>query len=129
MTSALSVGCGFDRKGMWTMSEDAGRPDPLRVALTAIGDFDREVVAYSEAGLEPSSDTKFQRAQLRVLFALAAEVRQSRQELAKHTEYLIAHYKLQLDQYGLNQDGHALHEAFVRAQLAAMGVQDGTATD
>lgn len=57
------------------MSEDTKRPDPLQVALTAIGDYEREVVAYSEAGLEPSVDTKFQRAQLRVLFALAAEVR------------------------------------------------------
>lgn len=59
------------------MSEGEGRrPDPLQVALTAIGDFDRAVVAqFDECEIEPGTETKFQRAQLRVLFALAAEVR------------------------------------------------------
>lgn len=106
------------------MSEDTQRPDPLQVALTAIGDFDREVVAYSEAGLEPSIDTKFQKAQLRVLFALAMEVRTTRQELGKHTEYLNAHYRLHLEQYGLNQEAHAISLKLIEAQLAAMGGQD-----
>lgn len=46
----------------------------MQVALTAIGDFDRE--AYSE--MAPAIDTKFQRAQLRVLIALAMEVRAAR---------------------------------------------------
>lgn len=104
------------------MSEDAKRPDPLQVALTAIGDYERSMLEAMDSEVTLQDD--YQRAQLRVLFALAMEVRATRQELAKHTEYLNAHYKLQLEQYGLNQDGHALHHAWVRAQLAAMGVQD-----
>lgn len=57
---------------MQAMSEDAKRPDPLQLALTAIGDFDRAFVKVHE---ELDLPELFQRAQLRVLFALAAEVR------------------------------------------------------
>lgn len=119
---------------MLTMSDDAKsegrRPDPLQVALTAIGDFDREVVAqFDDCEIEPGTKTKFQRAQLRVLFALATEVRAGRQELAKHTEYLKAQRQLQLEQYELYQDAHALNVVLLRAQLASMGVQDDEAAD
>ena len=50
------------------------QPDPLQLALTAIGDFDRLRLGetpYLLAQLEE----RYQRAQLRVLFALAADVR------------------------------------------------------
>jgi hypothetical protein len=45
------------------------RPDPLQVAVTAIGDYERSISG------EPGQQELFQRAQLRILFALTAEVR------------------------------------------------------
>jgi hypothetical protein len=61
---------------------DGRRPDPLQVALTAIGDFDRAMVArWNDYGVDPSLETLHQKAQLRVLFALAEEVRRLRNDL------------------------------------------------
>lgn len=72
------------------MSEEKGakgevqRPDPLQVALTAIGDFDRAMVArWNDYGVDPSLETLHQKAQLRVLFALASELRANHADLNK----------------------------------------------
>lgn len=69
---------------------EQSRPDPLQLALTAIGDFDREYVAIEENLIEPGLDAKYERAQLRVWFALADEVRKARQELATQTGLLLS---------------------------------------
>lgn len=60
---------------MQTMSEDTKRPDPLQMALTSIGDYDRAFVKVHE---QLNLAELYQRAQLRVLFALAMEVRAAR---------------------------------------------------
>ncbi len=58
------------------MSEDAGRPDPLKVALRAIGDYERSMLEAMDS--EVTLQAVYQKAQLRVLFALAMEVRAAR---------------------------------------------------
>ena len=62
------------------MSESEARPDPLALALAAIGDFDRSMTEQYSA-IAPGADMLYWKAQLRVLFALAEEVRKLRVEV------------------------------------------------
>jgi len=57
-----------------TWEESPKRPDPLQLALTAIGDFDR--LRLGETPYLPAQlEERYQRAQLRVRYAQAMELR------------------------------------------------------
>ena len=69
--------------------------DPLRLALVAIQDFEKGMDAYEAAGLgvdgmlqfkQRSTEMQFQRAQLRTLWAIAAELRALRYEMGGDDE-------------------------------------------
>ena len=59
---------------------DTKRPDPLQLALTAIGDYERAVANVEAAEMLPDLHDLHQRAQLRVLYAIAEELRLLRRD-------------------------------------------------
>lgn len=89
------------------MTEGHVRPDPLQVALTAIGDYDRAMnEQYSDVA--PGADMLYWRAELRVLFALAEEVRKLRVEMAQSARIGTAWLKeisAQIDEMTGGDDG------------------------
>lgn len=62
------------------MSDNTKRPDPLQLALTAIGDYERAVANVEAAEMLPDLNTLHQRAQLRALYAIAEELRLLRRD-------------------------------------------------
>ncbi len=68
------------------VSNELAQPDPLQLALTAIGDFDRAFVLQDHTTQDMGD--LYQRALLRVLYALAADVRKMRHEFQIHGDYL-----------------------------------------